>query len=94
MSEQENLSAAAQREDHTKTGENRDRIIGMENREEALIREIGRIRDLQEEDHKAIADIHLTITSNKGFWAGILLATGAFWGLIMALVMLIKEKVF
>ena len=81
-------------EDHQKTNDNRDRVIGLEQREDAIVKELKRIGEVQAQDHQAISDIHLTITSNKGFWAGILLATGAFWGLIMALIVLVKEKLF
>jgi len=81
-------------EDHEKTDENRGRIIGIEARETAIMKELERIRTMQEKDHQSIAEIKNTITSNKGFWAGVLLAAGAFWSLVMGLVLLIKDKVF
>jgi len=96
MFEQEvNMSTTNhEQEDHDKTNENRGRIIGIEAREAAIMKELERIRAMQEHDHQSIAEIKNTITSNKGFWAGVLLAAGAFWSLVMGLIVLIKDKVF
>ena len=75
-----------------KAEENRARIIVLEERGSAITRELAMIREIQSEDHQAIIEIRNTVTLNKGFWAGVLIAVGAFWAMIMAVVMVVKDK--